>query len=210
MADLIHDGPLVRMNNRPAIQAQTLQMSATHSTVFSSWARDHFYLAFAVAGLSPETSRRQNFIDYQDRRAWGEDLCEILIQPIGVNNKLGTLLHIVCKPSGGVWLERKSSSDPNTPSAWQPLDAAAVRYAAKMPDTTWTGEVAIPWSALLSVGESRPALLRFNFVQHKAATGESATWAGPVDFGRDDSFMGLLYLRTPGPQDVTDIVRTGR
>jgi hypothetical protein len=32
-------------------------------------------------------------------------------------------------------------------------------------------------------------------------TGESSSWAGPVDFGRDDSFTGLLLLReteTPG------------
>jgi hypothetical protein len=40
-------------------------------------------------------------------------------------------------------------------------------------------------------------LLRFNFAQHVHTTGQSATWAGPVDFGRDDSFMGLLYLREP-------------
>ena len=31
--------------------------------------------------------------------------------------------------------------------------------------------------------------------QHQASTGESASWAGPVDHGRDDAFMGLLHLR---------------
>jgi hypothetical protein len=40
-------------------------------------------------------------------------------------------------------------------------------------------------------------VLRFNFIQHKHSTGESASWAGPLDFGRDDAFMGLLYLREP-------------
>ena len=32
----------------------------------------------------------------------------------------------------------------------------------------------------------RPVMLRLNFSQHRATTGESASWAGPVDFGRDD------------------------
>ena len=51
-----------------------------------------------------------------------------------------------------------------------------------------------------------PTLLRFNFSQHKAATGESATWAGPVDFRRDEAFMGLLYLRSPGQNDVRPVL----
>jgi hypothetical protein len=40
-------------------------------------------------------------------------------------------------------------------------------------------------------------MLRFNFTQHKAVTGESSSWAGPIDFGRDENFMGLLILREP-------------
>ena len=63
----------------------------------------------------------------------------------------------------------------------------------------------MPFAAETGVSELRgdadvnepPALLRFNFVQHRTATGESATWAGPVDFGRDDSLMGVLHLRDP-------------
>jgi hypothetical protein len=42
-----------------------------------------------------------------------------------------------------------------------------------------------------------PPFLRFNFVQHNHSTGESASWSGPIDFGRDDALMGLLYLREP-------------
>ena len=61
--------------------------------------------------------------------------------------------------------------------------------------------MSIPWSAIVTPGEAVPTLLRFNFSQHRTATGESASWAGPVDFGRDDGFTGALYLketRTPG------------
>ncbi len=44
-------------------------------------------------------------------------------------------------------------------------------------------------------------MLKFNFTQHRAEAGESASWAGPIDFGRDDSLIGLLFIRdsqTPG------------
>ena len=61
--------------------------------------------------------------------------------------------------------------------------------------SSWAGEVAIPWNAVVEAGRPVPTLLRFNFTQHRAATGESATWAGPVDFGRDDAFTGVLHLR---------------
>jgi len=40
-------------------------------------------------------------------------------------------------------------------------------------------------------------MLRFNVTQHRADSGESASWAGPVDFGRDDALTGVLILREP-------------
>ena len=102
---------------------------------------------------------------------------------------------MVCKPTGH-WIEKKadarSSLDP-----WQPLEGAGIRYMATMdPDAgDWRGEVAIPWKALADPAKGRPRLLRFNFTQHRNDTGESSTWAGPVDFGRDDAFTGVLVLR---------------
>jgi hypothetical protein len=48
-----------------------------------------------------------------------------------------------------------------------------------------------------------PVMLRFNFTQHRADTGESASWAGPVDFGRDDAFTGLLFLQEIESPGVT-------
>ena len=39
---------------------------------------------------------------------------------------------------------------------------------------------------------------RTALAQHRSTTGESSSWAGPIDFGRDDSFMGALQIRQPG------------
>jgi hypothetical protein len=61
----------------------------------------------------------------------------------------------------------------------------------------WRAELAIPWDVINDAAHQglHPTLLRFNVSQHKQSTGESASWAGPIDFGQDDTFMGLLYLR---------------
>jgi len=39
--------------------------------------------------------------------------------------------------------------------------------------------------------------LRFNFIQHQNSTGQSASWAGPIDQSRDGKMAGLLLLKEP-------------
>ena len=113
------------------------------------------------------------------------------------NGELGPVLHIVCKPNGSLWVERKL--DPRQyANPWQEIQGSGIRYAASLDGPDWRGEVAIPWSAITNDPmRGRPALVRFNFTQHKTLTGESATWAGPIDYGRDENFTGVLILREP-------------
>jgi hypothetical protein len=205
-ADALHEGrPLVRMFNRPALQSGVMQAASTPSSVYSGWSDEQFYVAFRVEGLPAEAKRQtRNFVSYQFRRAWGEDLCQLLIQPIYTDNTPGPVLHVVCKSNGSVWVERKG--DPRRMiDPWQAFEGAGIRYQARLDGAQWRGEVSIPWSAIIEAARlygpdnrpQRPVLLRFNFAQHKSTTGESATWAGPVDFGRDDAFTGVLLVRDP-------------
>jgi len=175
IADAIQsDAPMVRLLNRPALQKQSLQFADEKSTIYTGWADENFYLAFKLGGVEtgPLTQTR-NFVDYQFRRAWGEDLAEMLIQPIFADNTRGPVLHIVCKPAGH-WIERKSNARAH--EGWQPFEGAAIRYIATMSgDGAWNGEVAIPWKAITDRERGVPKMLRFNFVQHTHATGESAS-----------------------------------
>jgi hypothetical protein len=200
-ADAIHNGPLLRMFNRPALQKQELEFATNPSALYTGWSAEQFYLAFNLSGISADArgggaggARSKNFVDYQFRRAWGEDLCEILIQGVYIDNTLGPVTHLVCKPSGQLWLERKT---PPPITAWESFEGGAVRYGATVDTGVWRGELAIPWGTLISPGRGVPSLIRFNFSQHHHASGESASWAGPIDHGRDDAFMGLLHLREP-------------
>jgi hypothetical protein len=152
-----------------------------------------------VTGLSgADTRASRNFVTYSDvGRAWGEDLCEVLVQPVYADSTLGPLLHLVCKPNGSCWVERKM--DPRRfVDPWQPIEGAGIRYAPTVDEADWRGELAIPWKALNNdPAKGRPVMLRFNFVQHKTLTGESASWAGPIDTGRDENFTGVLLIREP-------------
>ncbi len=143
---------------------------------------------------------------YKDRRAWGEDLCEVLIQPVYKDDTLGSILHVICKPNGAQWVERKLDSRLNQ-NPWQAVEGSGIRYAATTPEGKWNGELAMPWKVIVDEKHGMPVLLRFNFIQHRTATGESASWCGPIDFGRDDSLMGVLYLRNGNDGGVNDIVR---
>lgn len=220
-SDAALNGPLVRMLNRPALQRRRLELTDQPAGIYTAWAQRDFYIAFKLHGAaSNQLTSARNFVEYQSRRAWGEDLSEILIQAVYDDRTTGPLLHLVVKP-GGIWVEQKGV-DASSQDDWRPLDGAGIRYAGTITpeptnpgdqgpadrsatsaapqaktDNIWRGEVAIPWETLLEKGKPRPKYLRFNFVQHSNATGLSASWAGPIDFGRDANLMGLLILREP-------------
>jgi hypothetical protein len=201
--DAIQNGPLVTMFNRPALQSQQLQLATTPTSIFTGWADENFYIAFKVSGIAGGDLRAtRNWVAYEFRRAWGEDLCQILIEAVYADGSIGPMMHVALKPNG-TWVERKL--DPHLfADPWQAFEGTGLRYAATIDNADWRGEVAIPWKAICDPSrKDRPVMLRFNFSQHKTATGESASWAGPIDFGRDDQFMGLLFLReqdNPGMQ----------
>jgi hypothetical protein len=188
-ADAAFDGKLVEMLNRPIVQRQTLERSTNDCTVYSSWSPDQLYIAFKIAGVSPDALRTlRNFVDYQAGRAWGEDLCEMVVQAVYPDNTAGATVHLVCKP-GGQWVERKRDG------RWEPIESASVRYASTLDADVWRGEVAVPWRVLTDNAGRVPSFLRFNFSQHQKSSGRSSSWAGPVDSGRDDGFTGVLVVR---------------
>lgn len=195
--DGFHDGPLTAMLSRPAVQMQKLEKLPSSAALYSSWTATTFQLAFKVTGAdAPTTNRGRSWIDYDLGRAWGEDVCEVLIQPIYADNSTGPFFHAAFKPAGVIECERRLSSRGLNP--WEPFNGGGILYQGdRDPDnTTWRGEMSIPWQALNAPNDTRrPAFLRFNFLQHRGKTGQSASWAGPLDFSRDDQLMGLIQVR---------------
>lgn len=190
--DAVQDGALVKMLDQPGARQEELSRAGTASAVYTGWGEDSFYVAFRVGGVSADLKSARNFVEYQQRRAWGEDLCELLVQGVYEGGATGPTLHVVCKPTGQ-WVERKSIGE----TEWT-ASAGTVLYAGKIDGDNWRGEVSVPWKLIDDAKFGRPKFLRFNFVQHKAANGESSSWAGPVDYGRDEGVMGVIVLRDKG------------
>lgn len=192
--DSILSSTLVGMMSRPLVQARAFDRWPLPVSIFSGFSDSDLYVAFRVTGISTQQpNSARNFLHYQLRRAWGEDLVQVLVQPLYDDGSTGPVLHVACKPSGVTWVERKL--DPRlVVDPWQPFQAS-VRYAMEVEQNTWRAELAIPWKAIIEDGKPMPRMLRFNFVQHVGTTGAAASWCGPVDFGRDDQMMGLLVLR---------------
>ncbi len=195
--DLIQNGPMVRMFSRPGLQKQEIQSASSPTNIYTSWAEENFYVAFKMTGLSgTENHSVRNDVRYEFRRAWGEDLGQLIVQAVYPDNTLGPVMQIVIKPGGQIWIERKMN-DKEFVDPWQAYEGTGTRYATWIDGPDWRGELAIPWKAIADPAKPRPAMLRFNFTQHKNLTGESASWAGPIDFGRDENFTGVLIIREP-------------
>lgn len=193
--DAIHQGNLIRMLDRPTVQNQYLSLATTSSAVYATQTATNLYIGFKLDGAdAPVTNAERSFIDYDLRRAWGEDVCELLIQPIYADNSTGPVLHVAVKPRGQLEVSRRLNPKLNA-DPWQAFSSSDIRYACNTQEAVWRGELAMPWDAIgQNAAGQMPVMLRFNFAQHRGRTGESATWAGPVDFGRTDRFTGLLYL----------------
>lgn len=203
--DAIQLDPLVVMLDRPSLQRQALQFASTPTSLYTNWADKSFYVAFKVDGVSNgETRVETNQVDYQLRRAWSEDLCEVLIQPVYSGGESGQIVHLACKKNAPIVSIKPSPKEQKLfGTSYKTVVGADVKYAATLEGSIWRGELQIPWNLINDKNHQgvHPKFIRFNFVQHKQSTGESASWAGPIDFGQDDSFMGLLYrreLKAPG------------
>jgi hypothetical protein len=204
-ADGIQQGPMVVMLDRPSLQRQAMRPASSNTSVYSNWAAKYFYVGFKLDGLAAGNGGgagkvEKNFIDYQLRRAWGEDLCEILLQPVYTTpGDVGQVVHLVCKPTGAMVISTKHSPKNQRllGATFNAVVGGTVEVATAVEGSVWRGELKIPWELINDKDHQgqRPSLMRFNFVQHKHATGESSSWAGPIDYGRDDTFMGLLFLR---------------
>lgn len=198
--DAIASDPLVKMLDRPGLREQRVRRMSTPAKVYANWTESALNIGFRLEGVVDDGTARnrpmRNFVAYDQNRAWGEDIAEVLIQPIYADNTLGPVLNVNCKPTA-VWTVRKTDARTNV-DPWAELEGAGVRYAAWVNSYVWRAELAIPWKAIGDPSKGRPVLLRFNFSQHRGANAESGSWAGPVDFGRDDAFMGVLHVRDSG------------
>lgn len=198
--DALFRGPLVHMFDRPTVQQQRVRFAAQTTAIYTTWTPANLFVAFRVEGAdAPLTNTATNFVarDPRFNRAWSEDVVEFLMQPVYADGSLGPLVQLAFKPAGQIEVSRRL--DPRAGDHWQGFVTPDIQYGSNINKGIWQGECNLAWDALYEPNAPRQPvkLLRFNFTQYRGRVGHSATWAGPVDSGRDEHFMGAIEIRHP-------------
>lgn len=175
--ELAEQSGLVRMLNRRSVQMSTLTRSPKPAKAYARWEAGALWVAIRFDGVSAENLAATNFTREEQGRACGEDLCRMVLKRVGAGRDQE--VRLLVKPSG-VTVEKGE------------LPGERVLYASGVKDGVWRAEMRIP-AALLGSELKDGTQLEFQLVRHDGETGESASWAGPVD--RDyEGLRGLLLI----------------
>lgn len=178
----------------PGDGKETATHPAARTVAFVVRDSDSLYVAVNAARLPgmPLTYRSGNAIDYHDMIPVGEELIELLFDPLNAGTRSPSdLYHVIVKPSGAHLSERGIRFEPpcGTRRPW-PAD---LRVATRMTDERWTVELRIPLAAFGDVAMDS-AIWGFNVTRFDASSGQFSTWSGAVGNAYDPLSLGNLFL----------------
>lgn len=139
--------------------------------------------------------RPDNVVPVEGATPWGQDVIEILLDPLGeLERRADALFVLQIKPSGQLVARRGAITEPPlTPSEpW----ASGARVASHVTGESWTLEVALP---LRTFGEEalRHAIWGVNVTRLDARRGEYSTWAGAERVSYSPRALGNLIVAGP-------------
>lgn len=186
--EAVHRGGLVRMLDAGTAASGRLVRSGKDTLVLMRWEPEGLWVGLRLSGVSHRGAAvGTNFVTEAQGRAFGEDLCRLVLR------SGGSEVRLLLKPAGLTVEEAPAG-----------VASAVVPYAAVTEgvpgeggrdERVWRAELRVPSAMLggpLSVGQA----IEMNLIRHDRETGESSSWAGPID--RDlQPFRGVLVLRGP-------------
>ena len=158
--------------------------------------RDSEYLYIAInceydGGIEQAGSRR-NQVEYDDLIPVGEEMVEVLIDPLNAGTRSpADLYHIVVKPSGSYLCEKGIRFNPpcGLRFPW-PVDIVVSAQALK---DRWNVEMRIPLESF-DVDEAEHTIWGFNVTRFDVVRQEFSTWSGASGNAYDPLSLGNLYL----------------
>lgn len=179
--DVVHAGGLVRMLDRRGAESGELVRSGKDTRLLMRWEPEALWVAVRVDGVAPRAgSGSTNFAREVDGRAVGEDVCRLILRT--PQREIWLLL----KPTG-LTVER-GGMGADVPVAY----AAITEPVPGTATGVWRGEMRVP-AELLGGRLSELQAIEMNLIRHDSQTGESASWAGPID--RDGQpLRGVILL----------------
>jgi hypothetical protein len=154
----------------------------------------NLYVAVNAAydGGLPLDAGRRNSVAYDDMIPVGEELVELLIDPLNSGTRSPTdLYHIVVKPSGIYLTERGIAFDP--PCARRELWLAEVEIATGTLAGRWVAELRVPLAAFGDL-PTEHTVWGFNVARFELNRRMFSTWSGAKSNAYDPLSLGNLYL----------------
>ena len=164
---------------------------------------DYLYVALhcAESEQAVQPTESHNVIRLDDLIPVGENLIEVLLDPLNTGTRSPSDLHrVVVKRAGFVLTSQGIRTEP--PCGSYDLWAADVAVATGIGPDGWNVELRIPLEAL-GPEAAPPAIWGFNLTRFDAAHQEFSTWSGAGCNAYDPLSLGNLYLpelRLSGPE----------
>ncbi len=160
------------------------------------FARDHEYLYIALnctlsRSRRPPTERGKRIV-YDDLIPVGEDLVEILIDPLNSESRSpGDLYHVVVKYSGVDLAEKGIATTPPC-CAHEPWPVK-IDIESRVSPGLWTTELRLPL-ADLGIGPADSAIVGLNITRFDAERENYYTWSGATQTAYDPLSLGNLFI----------------
>ncbi len=158
--------------------------------------RDGYNLYVAIncacEGELGAAEARRNIVEYDDMIPVGDELVEILVDPLNSGTRSPTdLYHIVVKPSGTYLTEKGIGFDP--PCGRREPWSAEIEIAAGTHVGRWIVEMRIPLGTFRDAPTTH-TVWGFNVTRFEAAHQVFTTWSGASGNAYDPLSLGNLYL----------------
>jgi hypothetical protein len=179
-----------RLIGKPGRSAEPYAKHQTRAFVLAD--RETLYVAIRCdePNAANMTTRRTNFVRYEQLLACGEDLVELVLDPGRRGRRASDLYHVIVKPNGVVTATRGVDSEPplgkSTP--W----SSGARVAVAADEEGWVVEMSIPRSAFGPDGNAE--MWGFNVARFRPASREASNWAECKRYYYTPLNLGTLYV----------------
>jgi len=155
--------------------------------------------AFLYLGINAQVADRavaqtttRNRIEYDDLVPVGEELIELLFDPLNAGTRTPSdLFRIAVKPSGSYRSEKGLQTDP--PVGERRPWACDAEVAVRVGGGRWTGEVRVPLASFQAFS-TKDTVWGFNITRFDAEAEEFSNWSGATGNPYDPLSLGNLYL----------------
>ncbi len=159
-------------------------------------AHDADTLYIAVIASPPAASVASisaNHLRTEDSLPLDHDLIEVLLDPTNAGtHDPGDIFRLAFIPGGALFEKDLPVSEGDTARRW----SADIRYAARITDSAWTIEVAVPIESL-SASSIRPAVWGLNVTHFNAQDQRYTSWSAARHNLYDTMTFGNLIITTP-------------